>query len=323
MNYPWGHERRFNSYPEYFRKLFGNRVQKVSVDAGLSCPNRDGTVGNGGCTFCNNDAFNPSYCNPVKPVRQQLEEGIGFHKFRYRRATQYLAYFQTYSNTYGPLEKLKALYAEALSVPGIIGLIIATRPDCMSSEKWEYLAELSKQVYLSLEFGIESVRNETLFRVNRGHTHEQSMQAFTDAGKYGLRTGAHFIIGLPGEDQESFLTDMGTIARLGMNSIKFHQLQIFRDTALAREFLQNPAGFHFYSLDEYLELVVKLVERLSPDCVVERIASEVPPRYQLNPGWGQIRYDEVQRRFEKKLEKKNSWQGKYFNSVLPEITLSR
>jgi uncharacterized protein len=321
MIFHWGHERRFNSYPEYFRKLFGNRVQKVSVDAGLTCPNRDGTVGTGGCTFCNNDAFNPSYCNPAKPIRQQLEEGISFHRFRYRRATQYLAYFQTYSNTYTSLEKLKLLYTEALSVPGIIGLIIATRPDCMSPDKWEYLAELAKQVYLSLEFGIESVRDETLLRVNRGHTYEQSAQAFTDARKYGIRTGAHFIIGLPGEDKESFLSDMDRIVLLGMNSIKFHQLQIFRDTALADEFNQNPGEFHLYNLEEYLELVVKLVERLSPECVVERIASEVPPRYQLNPGWGKIRYDEVQRRFEKKLEENNSWQGKYYKTSSNEISI--
>ncbi|MFN8207065.1 MAG: TIGR01212 family radical SAM protein [Bacteroidales bacterium] len=314
MSFPWGHERRFNSYPEYFRKLFGNRVQKVSVDAGLTCPNRDGTVGTGGCTFCNNDAFNPSYCNPVKPVKQQLEEGINFHKFRYRRVSQYLAYFQTYSNTYASLEKLKELYTEALSVPGIIGLIIATRPDCMSPEKWEYLSELSKKVYLSLEFGIESVRNETLRRVNRGHTIEQSIQAFNEAKRYGLRCGAHFIIGLPGEDKESFLADIETIAGLGMDSIKFHQLQIFSDTAIAQDYLRSPDSFHLYALEEYLELVVKLIERLSPACVVERIASEVPPRYQLNEGWGQIRYDEVQRRFEKKLEEQNSWQGKYYKS---------
>src|SRR5512133_2277769 len=164
MKYPWGHQRRFNSYPEYFRKLFGARVQKVSVDAGMTCPNRDGTSGTGGCTFCNNDAFNPSYCNPDKGIGQQIEEGIEFHRFRYRRANQYLAYFQTYSNTWAPLEKLRMMYEEALSVPGIIGLIIATRPDCLDEKKWQYLADLSGKIYLSLEFGVESIHDSTLVK---------------------------------------------------------------------------------------------------------------------------------------------------------------
>ena len=175
--YPWGHNRRFNAYSNYFRNLFGARVQKVSVDAGFTCPNRDGTKGTGGCTYCNNDAFNPSYCLPEKSVTQQIEEGIKFHKWRYRGSDSYLAYFQAFSNTYAPVETLKKLYGEALKYPGVIGLIIGTRPDCIDNEKLEYLKELSARCYIAVEYGIESCYNKTLERINRGHTFEEAENA--------------------------------------------------------------------------------------------------------------------------------------------------
>ncbi|OFX27283.1 MAG: TIGR01212 family radical SAM protein, partial [Bacteroidetes bacterium GWA2_31_9b] len=192
-NYLWGHNRRFNSYSEYFRQNFGERVQKVTIDAGFTCPNRDGSKGTGGCTYCNNDAFNPSYCKPEKSIKQQIEEGMEFHINRYRRAKNYLAYFQAYSNTYAPLEHLKKIYSEALAIPGVVGLVIGTRPDCIDDEKLEYFKELSKSHYIIIEYGVESCYNKTLERINRGHTFEQSVEAIVKTHQLGIKTGAHFI----------------------------------------------------------------------------------------------------------------------------------
>src|SRR5450759_1168910 len=193
LSYPWGHERRFNAYSNYFRGLYGARVQKVSIDAGFTCPNRDGTKGIGCCTYCNNDAFNPSYCVPKKTVTQQIEEGIEFHKWRYKEAVSYLAYFQAYSNSYAPLETLKKLFEEALSFPGVIGLIIGTRPDCIDEAKLAYFQELSRKYYLAVEYGIESCYNKTLMRINRGHSFEDAVLAVEQTAALGINTGAHFI----------------------------------------------------------------------------------------------------------------------------------
>lgn len=188
MTYIWGHNRRYNAYAQYFKKLFGERVQKISVNAGFSCPNRDGKLTIGGCTFCNNDAFNPSYCNPDKPIDQQIREGIEFHKVRYRRAKSYLVYFQPYSNTYATLDHLKKLYKSALDQPGVIGLVIGTRPDCINDEKLKYLQQLSKNHYIIIEYGVESIYNKTLTRINRGHTYEQSVDTITKTSDYGINS---------------------------------------------------------------------------------------------------------------------------------------
>jgi len=318
--YPWGTERRFNAYPDYFRKLFGGRVQKVSVDAGLTCPNRDGSKGTGGCTFCNNDAFNPSYCRPALPVKQQISEGIRFHRFRYRRAGKYLAYFQTFSNTYAPLPRLKQLYEEALSCEGVIGLIISTRPDCVDAGVLDYLASLAEKYYVAVEYGIESVRDETLLRVNRRHTFSDALKALALTRQRGLPAGAHFIIGLPGENNHTILQDISIIADLPLDTVKFHQLQVFENTKLAEEYRRHAYSLYLPPLEEYLHLMVQLAERLNPDIVIERIASEVPPRFLVNPGWGAVRYDEIQRRFERLLEEKQTWQGRLYEkkSVLDQ-----
>ena len=196
--YPWGNERRFNAYSNYFRSRYGARIQKVSIDAGFTCPNRDGTKGTGGCTYCNNDAFNPSYCLSEKSVTRQIEEGIDFHKRRYKEATSYLAYFQAYSNTYASLQKLKELYEEALSFPGVIGLVIGTRPDSIDQEKLTYIKSLSEKYYISIEYGIESCYDKTLKRINRGHTFADAVDALEKTSELGINTGAHFILGLPG-----------------------------------------------------------------------------------------------------------------------------
>ena len=222
--YPWGHNRRFNAYSNYFKKTFGERVQKVTIDAGFNCPNRDGSKGIGGCTYCNNDAFNPSYCVPDKTITQQIYEGIEFHEKRYRRANKFLAYFQAYSNTYAPLKKLKTIYDEALSIPGITGLVIGTRPDCIDDEKLEYFQELSEKYYIILEYGIESTNNDTLKKINRGHTFEEAIEALQKTKQYGIKTGAHFIFGLPGESKGYILGEAKTISSLPLDTVKFHQL---------------------------------------------------------------------------------------------------
>ena len=241
--HPWGHQRRFNSYAEYFKKEFGGRVQKLAIDAGFTCPNRDGSKGKGGCTYCDNNAFNPSYCHPGKSIRQQIEEGIEFHARRYRRAFRYLAYFQPYSNTYAPLEKLKEIYAQALSFPEIAGLVIGTRPDCIDGEKLEYFRKLADSHYIMLEYGLESCYNHTLKRINRGHTFEDSVAALEMTSQAGLKTGAHLIFGLPGESREEMMLEAEILSSLPVSNIKFHQLQIIKNTRMASEFKEMPEDF--------------------------------------------------------------------------------
>jgi radical SAM protein (TIGR01212 family) len=310
--YPWGHQRRYNNYAEYFRKTFGKRVQKVTIDAGFTCPNRDGTKGIGGCTYCNNDAFNPSYCSPQKSITQQILEGIEFHANRYRRATEFLAYFQAYSNTYDSLQKLQTLFDEALSIPGVIGLVIGTRPDCIDGEKLDYLQSLSKDHYLIVEYGLESFYNQTLKRINRGHTIEESITAIEETARRGIKAGAHLIFGLPGETHEQMLEEANLINKLPISNIKFHQLQIIKDTKMEEEYQQNPQDFSLFGLEEYIDFAIKFTERLRPDIVIERITAEVPPRFLAGPGWGLVRTFTLLQMFEKRMEEMNTWQGRLF-----------
>lgn len=312
MEYPWGHNRRFNSYNEYFKREFGERVQKVSIDAGFTCPNRDGTLAIGGCTYCNNDAFNPSYCQPHKPIKQQLEEGIEFHLKRYRRANKYLAYFQTYSNTFAPLEKLKKIYSEALSHPNIIGLVIGTRPDCIDDEKLEYFSQLNKDHYLIIEYGIESCYNKTLETINRQHTFEQSVEIIEKTAEKGIKIGSHIILGLPGETRQEMMDQVQTLSALPINNIKFHQLQIIKNTKMALNYKKDPDGFDLFSLEDYINFIVEFTSRLNPDFIIERFTGEVPPRFLAGPNWGLIRNDQVNLLIEKKLEELDTWQGKKY-----------
>ena len=319
--FPWGDNRRFNSYSSYFQREFGGRVQKISIDAGFSCPNRDGKISTGGCTFCRNDAFNPSYCLPEKSVRQQIEEGIEFHQRRYRRANSYLAYFQAFSNTYKPLDELEKLYREALSVPGIIGLVIGTRPDCINEGILEMLRNISPINPIRptgpirpiiIELGLESVYDSTLQRVNRGHDFATARHAIDLVHNYGFHCGGHFIFGLPGETREMMLHAAGIISELPLTTVKFHQLQIFKDTKMADEYLANPAVFHLFTLEDYIEFVIDFIERLNPNIVIERFAGEVPPRYLVSKPWLNLRYDQVLSLIEKRLEERNTYQGKKF-----------
>ncbi len=310
--FSWGHNRRYNSYSEYFRREFGTRVQKVTIDAGFTCPNRDGTKGIGGCTYCNNDAFNPSYCQPNKSITQQITEGIEFHQVRYRRSKNYLAYFQAYSNTYSSLQQLKMLYNEALAFPGVIGLVIGTRPDCIDDAKLQYFSELAKSHYVIIEYGIESCYNRTLQSINRGHTFEESELAIRKTAEYGIHTGAHLIFGLQGETEAEMLAEAAIVSKLPLDTIKFHQLQIIKGTAMAQEYAENPARFQLFTMEKYIDFIVRFTERLNPKFVIERFTGEAPPRFQAGPTWGSLRSDQVQILIEKELENRDTWQGKLF-----------
>lgn len=313
MIYPWGTERRLNTYSDYFRKQFGTRIQKISIDAGFTCPNRDGTCGTGGCTFCNNDAFTPSYTEPARSVKEQISRGIEFHRTRYRKATQYLAYFQSYSNTYADLDILKPVYEQALEVPEIVGIVVGTRPDCVDREKLDYFQELTREFYVTVEYGIESISDRTLERVKRGHDVEKTAWAIRETARRNIRVGGHMIIGLPGEGREDFLRSAELLSEWPLDNIKFHQLQIIYGTAMAREYKEKPGDFMDFTLEQYLQLMMEIIERLDPDMVVERIAGEVAPGMGVREGWG-MRYDMVLRRFEELLEDHDSWQGKLYKS---------
>ncbi len=299
----------YKSYSAHFRALFGERVQKVTINGGFTCPNRDGSVGTGGCSFCLNEAFNPSYCNPQKSITQQINEGIEFHTRRYAKATKYLAYFQAFSNTYKPLEELKSLYEEALAHPGVIGLIIGTRPDCVDDEKLDYFAELSKRCYLAIEYGVESVHDKTLLEINRGHTFEVARKAIEATHQRGIKVGGHFILGLPGESREMLVEQTSMINSLPLDTIKFHQLQLFKGTPMAQEYLEKPEKFHFYSLEEYIELFADILERLRDDLIVERFAGEAPPRYHAGHPWGLVRNERLWQLLEKELLRRDTHQG--------------
>jgi len=311
-NFPWGHQKRYNSYSQYFKRKFGERVQKISVDAGFTCPNRDGSLARGGCTYCNNNAFNPSYCDPNEPIEHQVLEGIKFHKVRYRRANSYLVYFQPYSNTHASLDHLKHLYESALKQQGVIGLVIGTRPDCIDEDKLKYLKELSEKYYIIIEYGVESIYNKTLEKINRQHTFEQSAEAIIKTTEYGINTGAHFIFGLPGETRKMMMDSVVPISKLPLTTIKFHQLQIVEGTTMAMDFKKDPDSYDLFSFDDYIDFIVSFTEKLNPDFILERFAGEVPPRYQAGPGWGLIRNDQIVVAIEKALEKRNSWQGKFW-----------
>lgn len=310
--YIWGDDRPYNSYAAYFRRLFGSRMQKVAVNAGFTCPNRDGKVSTGGCTFCNNSAFTPSYCIPTKSVAQQIEEGIEFHRRRYRTASRYLAYFQSFSNTYAPLEILQDVYNQALDNPLVAGIVVGTRPDCIDEQKLDYFASLARTHYVALEYGIESTDDAVLASINRGHDYATAVRAVEMTAERGIHCGAHFILGLPGQSDEDLIAQTDKINALPLTTVKFHQLQVFRGTTMAEQYDNNPEQFRFWTVDEYIELFSEILSRLRPDIVVERFASEAPPRYHYGRNWGLVRNETLWTMLEKRLLEKNIYQGKNF-----------
>lgn len=302
--------KRYNSFVGYFKRKYGERLQKIVLDAGFTCPNRDGKVGRGGCTYCDNAAFHPSYSMAGKSLHQQLDEGIEFHKVRYRTTEHYLAYFQSFSNTYAPLERLKELYEEALAHPQVVGLVIGTRPDCVDEQKLDYIAELAKSHVVIVEYGIESCYDSTLARINRGHDFETARRAVQMTAERGIDVGVHFILGLPGETKEMMLDACSMINDLPVRSVKFHQLQIVKGTRMEKEFAECPEDFEKFSLDEYLDFFVDILERLRPTLSIERFVGEVPPRFVNETPWGLIRNVELLRLLDRCLEARDTWQGR-------------
>jgi len=310
--YPWGNNRRFHSWSLFSEKVFGTRVQKVSLNVGFTCPNRDGSIGYGGCAFCNNQGFNPSYCHPEKEVKQQLEEGIGFLKKRYKGTNKFLAYFQAYSNTYGPIGYLQEKYSEALAHPEVVGIIIGTRPDCVDEDKLDYLAELSKKTFVSVEYGVESIYDKTLQIVNRGHDFCCSKNAIEMTAKRGLHTGVHMILGLPGESRKMMIEQTDVLSSLPIQSIKFHQLQIVKGTRFENIYLEKPEYFQFFDFHEYVDLVIDIAEHLNPHIAIERFSGEVPPDFNVGPKWNAGRADQVLQKIEKRFKERETWQGKLY-----------
>jgi len=308
--FPWGNSRRFNTFSAYCINKYGSRLQKLSIDAGFSCPNRDGTRGYGGCTYCINDAFNPSYCSPGKSITQQIDEGIDFHKFRYRRVTKYIAYFQPYSNTYKDISELKKIYGEALSHPMISGISIGTRPDCIDDEKLDYLQQLSETYFVSVEYGVESCYNKTLEKINRGHTFETAVDAIRKTAARNIFMSAHLIFGLPGETISDMLKEAEIISQLPLNSIKLHQLQILKDSLMAEDYKNNPSAYTLFNLDEYIKFIIEFLERLKPEIIIERLSGEVPPRFLEVSTWGLIRADRVLQLIEQGMKERKTWQGR-------------
>ena len=317
--------KRYNTFVGYYKRVYGERLQKLVIDAGFTCPNRDGTVGYGGCSFCDNAAFHPSYSTAGKSIAAQIDEGIEFHQVRYRNTRHYLAYFQSYSNTYAPLPRLKELYLEALSHPHIVGIVIGTRPDCIDEEKLDWLAELKAgralpdwsrdgfgSPVVKVEYGIESCYDATLLRVGRGHDVAAAERAVRLSAERGLDPGAHFILGLPGESRSMLVDQCSFISSLPLHSVKFHQLQLVKGTRIEKEYAAVPDDFLRLDLPEYLDLVVDILERLRPDLYIERVAGEVPPRFVKETQWGLIRNFQILHLLDDRLSARDTWQGRLF-----------
>lgn len=306
-------DKRYNTYVGYFREKYGERLQKLVIDAGFTCPNRDGTVGRGGCAYCDNAAFHPGYSTPGKSITQQLDEGIEFHRVRYRNTSHYLAYFQAYSNTYGPIDRLKAVYGEALAHPEVVGIVVGTRPDCIDAEKLDYLVSLRNEGHIvQIEYGIESCYDATLEHIGRGHDFDCARRAVEMTAARGLDVGAHFILGLPFETREMLLDQCSLINAMPLHSVKFHQLQIVRGTRMEKEAGEHPERFLQWTLDEYLDLIVDILERLRPDLYIERVAGEVPPRFVNETRWGLIRNFQILHLLDERLERRDTRQGAKF-----------
>jgi radical SAM protein (TIGR01212 family) len=312
--YSWGDGKRYNSQSARLKEKYGGRVQKVSISASFTCPNRDGLLGVGGCTFCNNDSFTPSYTKVSNKITKQLDEGLKFLKVRYKRTAMFVGYFQSYTNTYGSLEEITKIYDEALSHPDINGLVIGTRPDVTTDEQLEYLEKLAKDFYIDLEFGIETTNDVTLKKINRGHDFASSVDAINRASGRGFEVGGHILFGLPGESRKEMLDQVEEINKLPLDSIKFHQLQIVRNTVMARQYRETPEMFDLFSMDDYIDFIIDFMERLRPDITVQRLSSEAPPAIKIAPDWGTIRIDVIQNKVEARMAERDTWQGKLFDS---------
>ncbi|MBQ8283380.1 MAG: TIGR01212 family radical SAM protein [Paraprevotella sp.] len=304
----------YTDFGTYLREQLPIKVQKISINAGFTCPNRNGDKGWGGCTYCNNQTFNPAYCKTERTVTEQLEEGKRFFARKYPDM-KYLAYFQAYTNTYGDVKTVIGKYEEALAVNDIVGIVIGTRPDCMPNELLEYLKELNRRTFLMVEYGIESVNDATLARINRGHTYAETIDAVERTAKAGIRTGGHVILGLPGEEHDELMRQAVVLSELPLTTLKLHQLQLIRGTRMAHEYEQSPKDFHLYMADEYIDLVIDYVEHLRPDLVLERFVSQSPKELLIAPDWGLKNY-EITERIKKRMRERATCQGRLYTKVI-------
>ncbi len=313
MNYSWGHSKRYNDYSSYIKRTFGDRVQKISVNAGFTCPNRDGSKGTGGCAFCNNSTFNPAYCDANSSVAAQIDKGISFFRPKYQ-TQQYLAYFQAYSNTYGDTSHLLDLYRQALAHPLVTGIVLGTRPDCIADDLLDVLEQWNKTHYVAIELGAESTLNATLEQINRGHTWEDSCEAVQRIAGRGIAVGMHMILGLPGESRSDLLNHARRISHTGISFLKLHQLQIVKGSRYAREYLLHPDMFNLFSPEEFADLCIDFIELLNPSIVVERFISQAPYNLLIAPNWG-IKNHEFVVKVERQLAIRNTWQGRLFVNI--------
>ena len=301
----------YNSFSKWIRERFPFKVQKISVDAGFSCPNRDGSISSGGCSFCDNRTFNPSYCNGTLSIGRQISDGKAFFARKYPDM-KYLAYFQAYSNTYASLDTIRRRYEEALACDDVVGLVVGTRPDCISDELLDYLERLNRQTFLTVEYGIESTCDATLKRINRGHTFECSRRTIAATHDRGIITGGHIIVGLPGESAADIIRQAESISLTKLDILKIHQLQIIRGTRLAEEYAAKP--FHVFSVDEYIRTIGEYIQHLRKDIVIERFVSQSPKGLLLAPDWGLKNY-EFTNRLNNYLHERNIRQGSLFNGA--------
>ncbi len=300
--------KRYNDLNTYLRSLYGCRVQKISIDAGLSCPNRDGTVSTGGCIYCNARGSGSGALARGLSVTEQLMQGKQT-LFRRYKAKKFLAYFQSFSNTYGPVEKLKLLYDEALAVEDIVGLSIGTRPDCVGQSVLELLQDYAQRYLIWVEYGLQSANDATLALINRGH----DVQCFKDAvratANRGIKICAHVILGLPDETGEDMLHTARTIAELDIDGIKLHLLYVVKDTRL--ETLYRQGKFRCLEQQEYVDLVCDFLERIPPGMVIQRLTGDPHPEELVAPEWS-LKKSETLAKIKETLEKRDSWQGKLY-----------
>ena len=307
---------RYNDYGSFLQQHFAGKVQKISINGGFTCPNRDGTVGRGGCTFCNNQTFNPDYCRSELSVTEQLQEGIRFFARKYP-TMRYLAYFQAYTSTYDNIDRLIARYEEALSVEGVVGIIIGTRPDCMPPALLDYLAQLAQRTFVTVEYGVESTIDTTLQRINRGHDYASAVEAITRTAQAGIITGAHLILGLPGESRNDMLSHATRLSQLPLHTIKLHPLQLIRGTVMGNEYEAHPHQFDIPDIDTYIDLAIDFTELLRPDIVIERFVSQSPAELLLAPHWG-VKNHEFTARLLRRMRERDTYQGSRWQASTPE-----
>lgn len=301
----------YKDFGDFLGAIFPYKVQKISINAGFTCPNRDGSKAVGGCTYCNNQSFSPGYGGKQRSVTTQLQDGIAFFAHKYPEM-KYLAYFQSYTNTYDDIEKLIALYEEALSYPNVVGIIIGTRPDCIPDELLGYFSTLKNRTFLMIEYGLESTLDKTLDFINRGHTHAESVEAIRKTTERGIYTGAHMILGLPGEDREQMLAHADKLSELPLTTLKIHQLQLIKGTVMARQHREHPEWFNLFEVDDYIDLCIDFAERLNPDFIIERFVSQSPKNLLIAPDWG-LKNFEFTAKVLKRFEERDTYQGKLYN----------